>query len=255
MKMPANPFTAALRAGTGQAGLWVSLADPLAASAVATAGFDWVVIDCEHAPTELKDVMTILSVFEAVGTTAIVRPAWNDAVAVKRLLDLGAPGLLVPMVQSAEEARAAVAATRYPPRGVRGVAGNTRANHFGRISDYYDRVEEELTVIVQVETAAALACAEDIAAVDGVTGVFFGPADIGHLGKPTAKPVWDVILPVAQRLMARGVPVGTLVPDVKLAAELMNAGFAFVACGTDAAILARGADAALAQMKEQTGKA
>lgn len=129
----------------------------------------------------------------------------------------------------------------------------TRANAFGRIGDYFDRVEGETAIILQVETAAALSRSEDIAAVDGVGGIFFGPADIGadigHLGKPMAPPVWDTIMPVARRLMDAGVPVGTLAADPHFAARLLRDGFTFVAAGSDAGLLARGADNLLATVK------
>lgn len=258
MKMPTNPFTAALRAGKPQIGLWISMGSNYAAETVSTAGFDWVVIDTEHTPATLNDVLSLLQVFEATQTTALVRPDWNDTVQIKRILDLGAQGLVIPMVQNVAEAEAAVAATRYPPRGVRGVAGTTRANKFGRITDYNDRVEEEQTVIVQIETQSALDQAEAIAAVDGVTGIFFGPADIaadlGYLGQPLADEVWDVILPVAKALMAKGVPVGTLVTNPEKAAALFKEGFTFIACATDAGLLARAADGLLTQMNTLIGK-
>jgi len=258
MNFASNPLTHALREGTPQIGLWISMADPYATSVTAGAGFDWAVIDCEHAPSGLKDVMNMLAAFAPYQTTPLVRPPSNDEVIIKRLLDLGAPGLVIPMVQSVAEAEAAVAATRYPPRGIRGVAGATPANNFGRTGDYYRRVETELTLILQIETQEAMAHAEDIAAVDGVSGIFFGPADIaadlGHLGQPLSEHVWAEIMPVARSLMARGVPVGTLVTDPDVAARLIRDGFTFVACGTDAGLLARSADALLARMKQQTGK-
>ena len=253
MKLAANPFLAAIRAGQPQIGMWLSLSSAFAAEAVAGAGFDWVMIDMEHSPNELTTVLGQLQVFAAYGTTALVRPDWNDAVKVKRLLDIGAPGLLFPMVQSAAEARAAVAATRYPPDGIRGVSGTTRANGFGRISDYFARVAQETAVLVQIETGAALACASEIAAVAGVDGVFFGPsdiaADLGLLGQPMHPAVWDQILPVARRVRAMGIPVGTLVFDAAFARRLIaDEGFTFVACGGDTALLARGADALLKAM-------
>ncbi len=248
-----NPFTRALAQGQRQLGLWVSMAHPYAAEVVAGAGYDWALVDMEHSPGTLDTVLGQLQAFAASGTTAIVRPDWNDAVLVKRLLDMGAPGLLFPMIQTVEEARAAVAATRYPPRGIRGVAGTTRANNFGRDKDYYADIEKETAVLVQIESQSALALAEEIAAVDGVTGVFFGPADIGadmgHLGQPMHADVWAAIRPVAQKLIAKGVPVGTLVSDTAFAAELLRDGFTFVACGSDAGILAKGADATLAAVK------
>ena len=253
MKLAANPFLAAIRAGQPQIGMWLSLSSAFAAEAVAGAGFDWVMIDMEHSPNELTSVLGQLQVFAAYGTTALVRPDWNDAVKVKRLLDIGAPGLLFPMVQSAAEARAAVAATRYPPDGIRGVSGTTRANGFGRISDYFARVAQETAVLVQIETGAALAGAAEIAAVAGVDGVFFGPsdiaADLGLLGQPMHGAVWDQILPVARRVRAMGIPVGTLVFDAAFARRLIaDEGFTFVACGGDTALLARGADALLKAM-------
>jgi 4-hydroxy-2-oxoheptanedioate aldolase len=249
MKLPTNPFLAALRAGKPQIGIWISLASPFAAEAVAGAGFDWALIDMEHSPNDLTSVMNQLQVFAGYQTTALVRPEWNDPVLVKRLLDIGAPGLLFPMVQTVDEAKKAVASTRYPPRGQRGVSLAMRANRFGRISDYTTRVEEETAVLLQVETRAAVALAEEIGAVDGCDGVFFGPADIsadmGLLGQPMADAVWDLILPVARRLIAAGVPVGTLVTDPGFARKLLDQGFTFVACGTDAGLLARGADSLL----------
>jgi len=208
----------------------------------------------EHTPHDLSAVMGQLQVFHSSNTTAIVRPPWNDAVTVKRLLDIGAPGLLFPMIQSVEEARSAVASTRYPPNGIRGVSGSTRANAFGRTTDYFARVEQETPVLLQLETLAAIEQANEIAAVEGVSGIFFGPADIaadmGLLGKPMDPAVWEVIRPAAKKLMDAGVPVGTLVLDAKFAAELLNEGFTFVACGSDVSLLAKGADALLSQVRK-----
>lgn len=248
-----NTFTESIRAGRKQIGLWVTTSNNFTAEAIASAGYDWVVLDMEHSPSDLQIVLGQLQAFEASPTTALVRPVWNDSLVVKGLLDLGAPGLVFPMVQSAEEAEAAVAATRYPPRGLRGFSGTTRANRFGRVTDYLERVEEETTVIVQLETRAALEQADAIAAVDGVDGVFFGPADlaadIGLLGQPLADEVWDLITPVARRLDDSGTPVGTLVSNAATASRLLNEGFTFVACGTDLGLLARGADALLANVR------
>ncbi|MEM7376398.1 MAG: aldolase/citrate lyase family protein [Pseudomonadota bacterium] len=247
MNHPTNPFLAALRAGTPQIGLWISLASNVSAEVVADAGFDWVLVDTEHSPNELQTVLGQLQALAASPATAIVRPQWNDAVLVKRYLDIGAEGLLFPMVQTVEEATAAVAATRYPPRGVRGVSGTTRANRFGRTTDYFQRVEDETAVLLQVETREAIERVADIADCDGVDGVFFGPADIaasiGLLGQPMHDAVWALIRPAAQQLMDKGIPVGTLVLDPAFARQLIAEGFRFVACGSDLAILARGADA------------
>ena len=255
MQMAPNPFTRALTAGDKQIGLWLSLSSPFAAEVTAPAGFDWALIDMEHTPGDYFSTLGQLQALAATGTTAIVRPEWNDPVMVKRLLDLGAPGLLFPMIQTVEEAKAAVASTRYPPNGQRGVSGQTRANKFGRVTDYLQRIEEETAVLLQLESAAAIARAEDIAAVDGVSGIFFGPADIaadiGKLGKPMDPAVWDLIRPAARKLIARGMPVGTLVLDPDFAAQLLTEGFTFVACGIDTALLARASDNLLAQVKRQ----
>jgi 4-hydroxy-2-oxoheptanedioate aldolase len=253
MKLAPNPFTHAIQAGNKQIGLWISLCSHVVAEVTAHAGYDWALIDMEHTPNDYLSVLGQLQAFAASPTTAIVRVEWNDAVAVKRLLDLGAPGLLFPMIQSVDEAQGAVAATRYPPHGVRGFSGATRATKFGRITDYTARVAAETTVVLQLETRAAIAQAAEIGAVDGVSGIFFGPADIaadiGKLGKPMDPEVWALIRPAAQKLIAMGVPVGTLVMDTGFAAELLNDGFTFVACATDASLLAKASDAALASVK------
>ncbi len=252
MKMPNNAFKAALKAKKKQVGLWVSTASPMIAELVAGAGYDWLCVDMEHSP---GDVMTTMHQLQAIAphTNAIVRPPWNDTVMVKRLLDIGAPGLLFPMVQTVQEAEAAMAATRYPPQGVRGVAGSMRGSQWGRIKDYADRVSDETVVILQIETEAALDRARDIAAVDGVDGVFFGPADIsadmGMLGQPLHADVWARIMPVAQSLMDQGVPVGTLVTDPAMAIDLFNKGFSFIAVSTDTLLLTRAADALAAQVR------
>lgn len=255
MILPVNPFLAALRAGKQQIGIWVSLCSPFAAEALAGAGFDWALIDMEHSPNDLTSVLGQLQVFAGYQTTAIVRPSWNDPVLVKQLLDLGAPGLLFPMVQTVAEAERAVAASRYPPRGMRGVSTRTRANKFGRISDYFSRVEDETAVLLQVETCAAVALADQIGATEGCAGVFFGPADIaadmGLVGQPMSQAVWEMIMPAAKRLIAKGIPVGTLVTDVTFARNLLGEGFTFVACGTDVGLLARGTDSLLKAMQSR----
>ena len=255
MKLATNTFTQGLANGEAQVGLWVTLSSNVVAEVVAPAGYDWVLLDMEHSPNDYFSILSQLHACEGSGTVPIVRVEWNDAVAVKRVLDMGAPGVLFPMVQSVEEAERAVAATRYPPRGNRGVAGSTRATKFGRITDYAARVEEETSVLIQLETVAAVEQAEAIAEVDGVTGIFFGPADIsadmGLMGKTMDPAVWGLIRQAAKTLIAKGMPVGTLVLDADFAAELLDEGFTFVACGVDSVILARGSDALLASVKEK----
>ena len=253
MKLATNAFAQALKAGKKQVGLWISLSSNFVAEVTAPAGYDWALIDMEHSPNDYFSVLGQLQVFAASNTTAIVRADWNDTVIVKRLLDLGAPGILFPMIQSVEEAQSAVAATRYPPHGVRGVSGATRATKFGRVTDYVYLIEDETAVLLQLETRHAVEQAEAIADVDGIRGIFFGPADIaadiGKVGKPMDPEVWALIKPAAQKLMAKGVPVGTLVLDPAFATELLNEGFSFVACGTDASLLAKASDQLLATVK------
>lgn len=255
MQLKTNPFTHALRRQEKQIGLWISLCSNFAAEVVAPAGYDWALVDMEHSPNDYFSVLGQLQAFAASDTTPIVRVEWNDAVAVKRLLDLGAPGLLFPMIQSVEEAKRAVAATRYPPHGIRGFSGGSRATKFGRVTDYITRIEDETTVLLQLETRAAIEQAIEIGTLDGVSGIFFGPADIaadiGKLGKPLDPAVWDLIRPAAQELIARGVPVGTLVQSADFAADLLNEGFSFVACGSDTGLLARATDTLLADVKSK----
>ncbi|MFK7837842.1 MAG: HpcH/HpaI aldolase/citrate lyase family protein [Sulfitobacter sp.] len=253
MEMAKNTFKRGLAASAPQIGIWISTCSNVVADVIAPAGYDWALVDMEHTANDYLSVLGQLQVFAASNTTAIVRVEWNDAVAVKRLLDIGAQGLLFPMIGSVEEAQAAVAATRYPPHGVRGFSGATRANKYGRVTDYLAKVEDELPVLLQLETRAAIEQAEAIADVEGVSGIFFGPADIaadiGKLGKPMDPEVWALVKPVAQKLIAKGMPVGTLVMDPVFATELLNEGFTFVACGTDTSLLAKASDALLAQVK------
>ncbi|SMP30856.1 HpcH/HpaI aldolase family protein [Shimia sagamensis] len=248
-----NPFLTAIREGKPQIGLWVSLGDPLTTEVVAGAGYDWLLLDMEHGAGELSDVQAQMQVIKGYDSTAIVRPDWNDPVKVKRLMDMGAPGLLFPMVQNAEEAAAAVAATRYPPKGMRGYGGTTRATGFGRDKSYTSTVDDQTAVLVQVESLQALDNVEAIATTDGVDGVFFGPADIaadmGYLGQAMHDDVWAKILPAAMRLISKKIPVGTLVRDVDFARRLLGAGFTLVACGSDAGLLARAADTLLEDVK------
>lgn len=255
MQLPKNTFTQALTIGKKQIGIWISLCSPIAAEVSAWAGYDWALIDMEHTANDYFSVVRQLQAFSNSKTVAIVRPEWNNPVAVKRLLDLGAPGLLFPMIQSVEEAKKAVASTRYPPDGFRGVSGSTRANKFGRITDYFTNIEKETAVLLQIETVHAIEHAEEIAAVDGVNGIFFGPADIaadmGKLGEALDDEVWGLILPVAKKLIAKGVPVGTLVLNPQFAAKLLDEGFTFVACGSDAVLLAKASDNLLESVKSQ----
>jgi 4-hydroxy-2-oxoheptanedioate aldolase len=245
--LPRNNFKRAIKAGETQIGLWLTLCAPYATEAAAGAGFDWLIIDMEHSPNELPDILGHLRAAEGGTAEPIVRLSWNEPVLVKRLLDIGLRTLLFPFVQSAEEARKAVASTRYPPKGIRGVAGVTRANRFARVPNYFQRAEEEICVMVQVETQKALAAIEEIAAVDGVDGVFVGPADLAaDHGYPNdwARPeVWPKVLDAGKRIRATGKAAGFLSGRENECREAIAAGFNFVAVGSDMGILARGTDA------------
>src|SRR5687767_680056 len=177
MNLPPNAFKQALRAGRPQIGIWSSLCSNIAIEVISRSGFDWTLIDTEHAPNEVPSVIAQLQALGNSTTIPVVRPAWNDLVIIKRLLDAGAHNLLIPYVQTADEARAAVAATRYPPAGLRGVATGHRSNQFGRIKDYFQRIDDEICIVVQIETPRSLANLDAIAAVDGVDGLFIGPSD------------------------------------------------------------------------------
>lgn len=253
MELPKNAFKQALREGRRQIGIWSSLAHPIAAEILAGAGFDWVLLDTEHAPNELPMVEAELHAMTGGTATPIVRPAWNDMVLVKRYLDVGAQTLLLPYVQSADEARRAVASTRYPPRGVRGYAGASRASGYGRVEGYHRRAEGEICVLVQAETRAALADLDAIAAVDGVDGVFIGPgdlsADMGHLGDTRHPEVWQAIEAAAGRIRAAGKAPGILVGEAE-AERCFAMGFLFVAVGSDVGILTRSADGLAAKFRQ-----
>src|SRR6266516_218020 len=215
-QVPTNPFKQAIRAGRPQIGLWSSLCSNLAAEVIAGAGFDWVLVDTEHAPNELPMVFSQLQALVGGTAAPVVRPAWNDLVLVKRLLDVGVQNLLIPYVQTVEEARAAVAATRYPPRGVRGVAVLHRATRYGGVKDFLQRIGEEICVLVQIETRAALQNIEAIAAVEGVDGLFIGPSDLaaalGHLGDHAHPEVRAAIEDALKRIRKTGKAAGILAP-------------------------------------------
>ena len=254
--MPTNPFKRALREARPQIGLWTSLCSNVAAEVIAGAGFDWILVDTEHAPNELPLVYSQLQAMVGGTAAAVVRPAWNDAVLIKRFLDIGAQNLLIPYVQNAEEAQAAVAATRYPPHGVRGVSVSSRANQYGRIKDYFQRVHEELCVLVQIETRLALQNLEAIAAVDGIDALFIGPADLsadfGHLGQPRHPDMKPIIEDAIHRIRQAGKPPGILAPVEADARHWLSLGCVVVAVGSDLNLLARHSEELAARFKTGT---
>ena len=253
MDLPKNTFKSALKSGRAQIGLWSSLSSNYSVEVIAGAGFDWILLDCEHSPNDLESLLAQLQAAAPYPGHSVVRVLWNDMVNIKRVLDVGAQSLLIPYVSTAEEAKAAVAHTRYPPAGVRGVAGTTRATRFGRVKDYAKRAHEEICVLVQVETQAAVDNIEAICAVDGVDGVFIGPADLhaslgytGEIANPKVKPMIDEAI---KRIRKAGKAPGILTPNEADAKHWLGCGGLFVAVGADVGILARGAEALAAKFK------
>jgi len=254
MKLESNGFKQALQQGSTQIGIWLGLAHTTTTEICALAGYDWCLIDCEHAPNTIESTLTQLQVLAAYPIAPVVRPAWNDPVEIKRLLDIGARNLLIPMVQSADEARAAVAAVRYPPGGIRGVgAAVSRVSQWGIIGDYLSQANAGMCVLCQVETAEALAQLDEILAVEGVDGVFIGPADLaasmGHLGNPGHPDVRHLIEDALRRIRQAGKAPGILQGDIASAQHYLKLGAQFVAVGVDAVLLRRAASELLAHFQ------
>jgi 4-hydroxy-2-oxoheptanedioate aldolase len=251
--MQRNAFKHNLAAGKLQIGLWSSLCSNVAAEIIGDSGFDWILLDTEHSPNEIPDLLGQLQAMQGGPTTPIIRPAWNDAVLIKRCLDIGAQSLLLPYVQNAEEARAAVAATRYPPHGIRGVSVAARASRYGRTPGYLGKANDEICVLVQVETRSALGELEAIAEIEGVDGVFIGPSDLaaslGHLGNPQHPEVQKAIKDAVDRLTKVGKPAGMLTGNEEEAKRYIDWGYKFVAVGADVGLLAKNADALCKRFK------
>ncbi|MCB1331967.1 MAG: HpcH/HpaI aldolase/citrate lyase family protein [Maritimibacter sp.] len=252
--MGENSFKTGIRSGKAQIGLWSSMCSTVATEIAAHAGYDWILFDAEHSPVEIAELFPLLQAAGQGGSHAAVRLAWNDRVMIKRALDIGAQTVMVPFVQNAEEARAAVAACAYPPHGVRGVAGSTRASRYGRDKSYFKTARDGICLIVQVETGEALSRLEEIAGVDGVDGVFIGPSDLaasmGHLGNPGHEDVQAALKDAVERLKALGTPAGILAVTEPDAKRYRDWGYAFVAAAVDTGLFAAAIDRVAAAMKE-----
>jgi 4-hydroxy-2-oxoheptanedioate aldolase len=253
MDMPRNAFKHAIARGELQIGLWCSLCSPVAAEIVSHSGFDWLLLDTEHSPNEVPDILAQLQAAQSGTASCIVRPAWNDMVLIKRSLDIGAQTLLLPFVQNADEARRAVEYTRYPPNGVRGITGSGRASRYGRVKDYLKNASSEICVLVQVETREAMAQLEAIASVEGIDGVFIGPNDLaasyGHIGNWGHPEVQAAIEDAAKRLKKAGKAAGVLTPNEEEAKKFIAWGYTFAAVGADVGLLAKHADALAKRFK------
>lgn len=243
MPAPHNPFKAALKAGQAQIGCWVGLADSYAAEVSATAGFDWLLIDGEHAPNDLRSIRDQLQVIGASESHPVVRLPIGEPWMVKQYLDAGAQTLLIPMIESAEEAETMVRSVTYPPHGIRGVGSAlARASKFAGIPDYLQTADEQICLLVQVENRAGLAALDDILKTD-VDGVFIGPADLaadmGHIGNAGHPDVVAAVEDALARIVKAGKAAGILTLDEAQQARCLEIGVTFLATGIDVTLFAK----------------
>jgi 4-hydroxy-2-oxoheptanedioate aldolase len=254
MPLPHNAFKSALREGRRQLGIWSTFCSPIAAEILGKSGFDWILFDSEHSPVEIAGMLPLLQAANGGPASCVVRPAWNDPVLIKRILDIGAQTVLLPFVQTSEEAHRAVQSCRYPPDGRRGVSGTTRASDFGRTGNYLKTAAEQICVLVQVETGEALGRLGEIAEVSGVDGVFIGPADLsasmGYLGNPGHADVQAAIKAAVGPIRAAGKAAGILATSALDAKRYLDWGYQFVACNVDVRIFVQGLDALRTEMSQ-----
>ena len=244
-----------LKDGEKTAGAWLQIASPFTAEIMSQAGFDWLMIDMEHGPGDILNLITQLQAMRGSETAALVRAPWNDFVTIKRILDTGVHGLLVPYVNTREEAEAAVRACRYPPQGIRGVAGSPRAQGYGQnVREYLASANDEILVITAVETPAAVANLDSILAVDGVDGVFIGPMDLatnmGYLGDPAQREVQEAIAEIENKVLETGKILATISGSWEQAQRLYDRGYQMVMLMADGVSLAKLAAEKVAQFRE-----
>jgi len=255
MDMPINTFKQRLHSGEVQIGLWLGLSDAYCAELAANAGFDWLLIDGEHAPNDLRGMLGQLQAVAPYPSHPVIRPVIGDTALIKQVLDIGVQTLLVPMVESAAQARELVKAIHYPPNGVRGVGSAlARASRWNSIPDYLDKADEQMCLLVQIESREGLANLDAIAAVEGVDGVFIGPADLsasmGFRGNPGHPDVQAAIEHAIARIRSAGKAAGILSADQALALRYIELGAAFVAVGVDTTVLMRGLQSLAAAFKD-----
>lgn len=255
MDMPINTFKQRLQSGEAQIGLWLGLADPYCAELAANAGFDWLLIDGEHAPNDLRGLLGQLQAVAPYPSQPVIRPVIGDTALIKQLLDIGAQTLLVPMVESAEQARELVRAMHYPPHGIRGVGSAlARASRWNSVPGYLDKADAQMCLLVQIENLEGLAKLDEIVAVEGVDGVFIGPADLsasmGHRGNPGHPDVQAAIEDAIVRIGKAGKAAGILSADQSLARHYLELGAKFVAVGVDTTVLMRGLQTLAAAFKD-----
>jgi len=243
--MPAkkNPFKAALKSREMQIGCWLGLAQPYLAEISGSAGFDWVVVDAEHAPNDLRSIVSHLQILESLSAHAVVRPPIGETWIIKQILEAGAQTLLIPMVESAQQAEELVRAVTYPPKGTRGVgAALGRSSQFTGIPDYLSTAEEEICLVVQIENRAGVAAIDDILKVDGIDGVFIGPsdlaADMGYIGQGKNQEVINTVLECTARIVKAGRAAGILTLDKELQTACADLGASFIATDIDVTMFA-----------------
>ena len=250
-----NEFRQLLKASGAHppVGTWITSASPLVAEAIGWCGFDWGLVDMEHAPLDVHGVVQVLQALAGTKMLPVVRVPWNEPVVVKRVLDAGASTLMFPFVQNGDEARRAVAATRYPPEGVRGMAGGCRAARFGTLPNYFRGANQNIGVIAQIETPLAVERVDEIAEVDGVDALFVGPGDLsaalGHIGEPTHPAVMRLMSQAVQRCKLLGRPIGTLGASPETVAQYRALGYDFVAVASDIGFMIRAAQAAISALR------
>lgn len=240
-----------LKSGDRTVGAFLQTMSPVAAEILAASGFDWLIVDLEHAPGDFANLQAQVQAMNGSGVVPFARAPWNDMVAIKRILDTGVTGVLVPYVNDRAEAQAAVAATKYPPWGVRGVAGSPRAAGYGRNTRaYLAAANAETIVVVAVETTQAVENLDEILAVDGVDGVFIGPMDLassmGYLGDPSQPAVTEVIARIEQKVLASGRFLGTVATSAEQARGCFEKGYCWLVTLQDGAALRQAGDAAVA---------
>lgn len=243
-----NQFRRDLLAGKPLYGCWSSLASHISTEVIGVAGFDWILLDGEHAPNDISTFVPQMMALKNSASAVIARPSWNNTVEIKRLLDAGFFNFLVPFIETADEAQKAVEATRYPPQGVRGVSVSTRSNGFGSVPEYFKQINDNICVMVQIESRKGVAAARDIGAIEGVDSLFVGPSDLaaayGHLGNPSHPEVQAAIAEVFAASKACGKPSGILAPVEADARRYAQMGATFIGVGSDLGLL-RGASQAL----------
>jgi 2-dehydro-3-deoxy-L-rhamnonate aldolase len=252
-----NPFKAAIAKGDVQIGLWLSTATPYIAEIAATTGYDWMLLDGEHGPNTIQTQFSQLQAIAPYSSHPVIRVTEGDKTLVKQALDIGAQTLLVPMINTAEEAREMVSSMRYPPAGVRGVGASiARASRWGRVSDYMQKAEENLCLLVQAESKAAIDNLDEILKVDGVDGVFIGPADLsaslGYTDNAGHPEMQAIIEKSIKRIKAMGKAAGTLAVDPEMAKKCIEWGASFVAVAVDTMLFTHALDTNLAIFKPNT---